>query len=399
MSPKSGVPKTVTILGSTGSVGANTLDVIRRHPGRFRVAGLAAGKSAEELARQAGEFKPSAVYVRDGQGKLPEFPAGTRVFTGREGLEAFAAHAAADVLVAASSGTSALEPVLAALSRGRRVALANKEILVVAGALVTERLRRSPGAELIPVDSEHSAVFQCLQGADPSRGLRKIVLTGSGGPLREIPAERFERLPKELAVSHPKWKMGPKITVDSATLMNKGLEVIEASWLFGLPVDRIEVLIHPEAVIHSMVEFVDGSVLAQLGVTDMRLPIQYALGYPERLESPSTFSLDFATIASLSFSAPDRRKFPCLDLAYAAARQGGTAPCALSAADEIAVHAFLEDRIGFADIPRVIESVLSRHRVVPEPGLAEIRAVHDWAAQEAGKCCTTSKASSSSVSF
>lgn len=380
--------KTITILGSTGSVGVNTLNVVRSYPDQFKIAGLAAASRLDLLKEQIEEFSPQSVYLQD-EKAASELSKGygrrLRIFTQEEGLKTFSASLNSDILVAASSGTSALLAVLEALENGRRVALANKEILVMAGALVMARLEASPKASLIPVDSEHNAIFQCLQGNDV-KGVRKLILTGSGGPLRELPRERFSGVSKEVVVNHPKWKMGKKISVDSATLMNKGLEVIEASWLFGLPVEDIDVLIHPEAVVHSMVEFKDGSLLAQLGVTDMRLPIQHALSFPERLDAPS-MRLDWKALSQLSFLPPDRKKFPCLDLAYAAARRSGSAPCVLSAADEAAVAAYLDDRIHFLRIPEVIEEVLSRHRHVAEPDLQQIQSIHDWAKEEAEKLC------------
>lgn len=247
-----------------------------------------------------------------------------------------------------------------------------------------EALKMNSKASLLPVDSEHSAIFQCLQG---SGEVEKLILTGSGGPLKDLSRDRFAGISKEVVINHPKWKMGKKISVDSATLMNKGLEMIEASWIFDMPIEKIEVLIHPEAVIHSMVEFRDGSVLAQLGVTDMRLPIQYALSYPERLNVASELKLDFRNIKELTFSQPDRAKFPCLDIALHAAKRSGSAPCVLSAADEVAVGAYLDDRIDFIQIPSIIEKVLANHRHVDNPGLKEIRSIHEWAAEETRRLC------------
>jgi 1-deoxy-D-xylulose-5-phosphate reductoisomerase len=380
--------KRITILGSTGSVGVNTLRVISEHPDEFEVAGLAsAGANLETVQAQIKEFSPHAVYVKDEAAALrlkKLHGCGMTIFTERDGLRAFSSSLDADILVAASSGATSLLSVLDALEKGRRVALANKELLVMAGALVLAKLRLNPKASLLPIDSEHSAIFQCLEGGKREE-VEKLILTGSGGPLREVPRDRFLGISKEVVINHPKWKMGKKISVDSATLMNKGLEIIEASWLFGLPVNRIEVLIHPEAIIHSMVEFCDGSVIAQLGVTDMRMPIRYALSYPERLPAPSTMKLNFATISKLSFSPPDRTKFPCLDLAYAAALRSGSAPCVLSAADEVAVEAFLTDRIDFTQIPDIIEKVLSNHRHVQDPDLGEIQSIHAWATEETEK--------------
>ena len=383
-------PRTVTILGSTGSIGTNTLDVVRGFRRRFRVKGLAAGSNGQLLSRQIAEFSPPFVYVDDESAAMrlkPSLKKGTRLFTRREGLREFSRAAGADILIAATTGTTALLPVVDALEAGRRVGLANKEILVMAGSVVMRKLKANSRATLVPIDSEHSAIFQCLQGANSPAAVRRIILTGSGGPLREVASDRFASIPKSIVIRHPKWSMGRKISVDSATLMNKGLEIIEASWLFGVPVPRIDVLIHPEAVVHSMVEFIDGSVMAQMGPTDMRLPIQYALSYPDRLASPPARLLDWAALSRLTFLAPDRKKFPCLDIAYQAAAAAGSAPCVLSAADEVAVGAFLDDRIRFTSIPHIIEKVLSRHKVIDNPGLGQIRRAHEWASEETRKLC------------
>ncbi len=383
-------PRTVTILGSTGSVGFNTLEVAGRHRASFKVEGLAAaGRRVEMLRKQIDDFHPKAVFLKEETAAVAlrrEYGKRLRVFTEKEGLRAFTAYLDSDILMAATTGTSGLRSVIDALKRGRRVALANKEILVAAGSLVMSALKKNKKASLIPVDSEHSAIFQCLQG-QPRESVRRLILTGSGGPLREIAEAKFGDLTKEDVINHPEWKMGKKISVDSATLMNKGLELIEARWLFDIPVERIDVLIHPEAVIHSMVEFEDGAVMAQLGVTCMKLPIQYAMSFPERLASPPEASIDFHTLKSLSFAPPDRKKFPCLDLAYAAARRSGSAPCVLSAADEVAVGSYLEDGIRFLQIPSIIEKVLSRHRHVPDPGLSEIQSIHEWAVEETKRLC------------
>jgi len=380
--------KRLTILGSTGSVGLNTLEVVRRNPAAFEVVGLSAGSNVDLMEAQIREFRPEAVYLKDPQGAamLRRRHPKLKVFSEHEKIHVFAAYLDADILMAASAGTSALLSVLDAVKKGKRVALANKEILVMAGSLVMRALKKSPNASLVPVDSEHSAIFQCLLGSHPS-DVEKLILTGSGGPLREVARARFSRLSKEDVINHPKWKMGKKISVDSATLMNKGLEVIEASWLFGLPVEKIGVLIHPEAIIHSMVEFRDGSIMAQLGVTDMRLPIQFALSHPRRLASPKSLRLDLAKIGEFHFLPPDRSKFPCLLLAYEAAKRSGSAPCVLSAADEVAVEAYLSDKIPFVDIPKIIENVLSHHRHIADPDLDEIQSVHLWATQETKKLC------------
>ena len=381
--------KTITILGSTGSVGLNALNVIRASAGRFQVKGLAAGSNHAALGDQIEEWRPKAVYLRDASaaGMITQrFGRRTKVFTEKEGLEAFSSYVDADILLAATSGTAALPAVLDALKKGRRVALANKEVLVVAGDLVMKELAMNTRAELVPVDSEHSAIFQCLAG-NRKEDVERLILTGSGGPLRRVDPRKFDSLDKDTVTRHPKWKMGKKISVDSATLMNKGLELIEASALFSVPVEKIDVLIHPEAIVHSMVEYKDGSVMAQLGVTDMRLPILYAFACPVRPAYPE-MRLDWKSVSRLTFEPPDRRKFPCLDIAYQAARRSGSAPCVLSAADEVAVGAFLEDRIVFPDIPRVIEKVLSRHRHVPKPRLSEILSIHDWAVAETRKVCS-----------
>jgi len=380
--------KRVTILGSTGSVGLNTLEVIAQHSSEFEVAGLAAGSNAELMEAQIRRFKPEAVYLRNTESasalrrKFPKL----EIFSETDKIHTFVSALDADILMAASTGTSALLSVLACLKKGRRVALANKEILVMAGSLVMDALSKNHKASLLPVDSEHSAIFQCLQGSR-MEDVSKLILTGSGGPLREVATEKFSALSKEQVINHPKWKMGKKISVDSATLMNKGLEIIEASWLFGLPVDKIEVLIHPEAIIHSMVEFRDGSMLAQLGVTDMKGPIRYALSHPQRLEAGPEMRLDLSKAGNFNFMLPDRKKFPCLGLALEAAKKSGSAPCVLSAADEVAVQAFLNDRISFVKIPKIIEDVLSHHRHIADPDLGEIQSAHAWATEQAGKLC------------
>ena len=382
--------KTVALLGSTGSVGVNTLQVIEQHPKHFKVVGLAAGSNWELLKRQTERFAPSAVYLdeadsiknlkSDGKNQKPKF------FSKKEGLRTFAAYLDADILMVATSGTLALHAVLDALKKGKRVALANKEILVMAGDLIMRVLKENPQSSLIPVDSEHNAIFQCLE-KDVIENVQKIYLTSSGGPLRQVQKKEFATLTKEMVVNHPKWRMGHKISVDSATMMYKGLEGIEASCLFGLPVEQIEVLVHPEAVIHSMVEFKDGAVLAQLGVTDMRLPIQYALSYPARLQVNADRRLDFAKLSQLTFHEPDKDKFPCLGIAYTAAKNAGSEPCVLSAADEVAVHAFLNDKIKFIEIPKVVEKVLSRHSRIHKPDLAQIESAHSWAIEETKKLC------------
>ena len=367
------MPRRVAILGSTGSIGRNSLDVIRRHPGRFEVVGLVAGRQVQRLAEQVREFHPRAVAVADDAarreligllgGHAPE------VRVGEQGAAEVTAGTGADVVVAAIVGAAGLVPVLAACSAGSVVALANKEALVVAGELMV-RAARENGAIIVPVDSEHSAIHQCLRSGGHGEA-RRVVLTASGGPFRGRARHELERVTNAEALRHPTWQMGPKITIDSATLMNKGLEVIEAHWLFGMAPAQIDVLVHPQSIVHSLVEFRDGSVVAQLGLADMRLPIQYALDYPARHDG-ITETLDLATIGTLTFERPDRAAFRCLDLAYRAIDEGGNAPARLNAANEVAVEAFLHGRIGFLDIARVIEYELDRAPAEPVLELTEL---------------------------
>jgi 1-deoxy-D-xylulose-5-phosphate reductoisomerase len=360
--PSNGRPRAITILGSTGSIGTQTLDVLRLFPDQFRVHALTAGSNAALLAEQAHAFHPDHVAIADEAqvDVLREMMAGTdaTIHAGAEGVRAVAAHDAADVVVGAVVGFAGLEPVLAALEQGKTVALANKETLVVAGALVNQAID-AHGGTLVPVDSEHSAIFQCLVG-ESERSVETLVLTASGGPFRARPAETFSQITRAEALDHPNWSMGAKITIDSATMMNKGLEVIEARWLFDMKADRLRVLVHPQSIVHSMVAFADGSVKAQLGVPDMKVPIQYALTHPARWAAPHE-RLDWDALSRLDFERPDTDKFPCLRLAFEALEQGGTAPAVLNAANEEAVALFLDEQIGFMDIPRAIESALSHH--------------------------------------
>jgi 1-deoxy-D-xylulose-5-phosphate reductoisomerase len=340
-------------------VGTNVLRVVDAFPDRFRVVGLAAGSNVELLARQIAACRPKVVSVADAAGaealgRLVDV-SGLRVGVGQAGMVEVATHADACQVVAAAVGAVGLVPTFRALEAGKDVALANKETLVMAGELMVAQAR-ARGGRLLPVDSEHSAIHQCLEGQRPE-SVERLVLTASGGPFRERPASTFASITPEEALAHPTWSMGRKITIDSATLMNKGLEVIEARWLFGLPPERIDVLIHPQSIVHSMVELVDGSVLAQLGVTDMRLPIQYALSYPERWASPFP-KLDFGRAMRLEFQPPDRERFPCLGLAYLALAAGGVVPTALNAANEEAVAAFLAGRVPFTAIPEGIAEVV-----------------------------------------
>lgn len=364
------MPLGVVILGSTGSIGTQALDVIGRMPNRLRVVGLAAGSNVELLEQQIEAFRPSVASLasktaaRRLQGK--GIPA-TRIL--HQGLQEMVQRDDVDLVLNAIVGAAGIIPTLAAIEAGKDVALANKETLVAAGSVVMAAVRKHQ-VRLLPVDSEHSAIFQCLQSVN-SQHLHKVILTASGGPFRKSTIEELEAATVESALAHPTWNMGGKITIDSATLMNKGLEVIEARWLFDVPGEHIEVLVHPQSVVHSLVELTDGSVLAQLGVADMRLPIQYALTYPERLVTPVP-TLNLSTIGNLEFEPPDTRRFPCLSLAYDALAAGGTFPTALNAANEVAVEAFLKGQIGFMDIPRLLSRVLEQHVGVNDPDLEDI---------------------------
>jgi 1-deoxy-D-xylulose-5-phosphate reductoisomerase len=372
-------PKRLALLGSTGSIGRQTLDVVRWHPEAFEVAALVARRVSAELLAQVREFRPRAVCLTgDEPAELP----GVDLMRGADELTALARDPGIDMLVVATSGTVGFAPTLAALDAGKAVALANKETLIMAGHLVTAAAARS-GAPLLPVDSEHSAIWQCLLGEEPyPERARRLILTASGGAFRDRSLADMAFVTPEQALRHPTWAMGPKITIDSASLMNKGLEVIEAHWLFGLPFDRIDVVIHRESVIHSLVEFVDGSVKAQLGLPDMRLPIQYALSHPQRLPSPVR-PLDLAALGQLTFAAVDSRKYPCLGLAYRAGERGGSFPTVLNAANEEAVARFLRGELAFVDIARLIADVLDAHAGRDDPTLAEVLAADAWARAEA----------------
>jgi 1-deoxy-D-xylulose-5-phosphate reductoisomerase len=375
--------KRLVVLGSTGSIGTQSLAVVERHPEKLSVEALAAGRNVELLVQQAKQFRPRLVCVaapEDAARVRDALPEGVEVACGAAGLVE-AARRDADLVIGALVGSVGLEPVLAALARGTDVALANKEVLVMAGALVVDAAARS-GARVLPLDSEHAAIHQCLAG-HPRAALLRLVLTASGGPFRTWPAERIEAATPEQALAHPNWEMGPKISVDSATLMNKGLEVIEARWLFDVEAERIEVVVHPESVVHSLVEYVDGSWLAQLSVPDMRIPIAYLLGLPERLPLPELPRLDLAALGSLRFEPPDLARFPALGLAAEAARRGGTAPAVLNAANEVAVGAFLERRIPFAAIAPTVADALDAVAIQPGLELAEIRAADRRARERA----------------
>lgn len=368
----------LVLLGSTGSIGAQTLDVIRSMPGRYRVLGLAAGRNLDRLEAQAREFRPRYLWA------APNEPAAVerlRTLAGELGaqiapMEEMASHPDGGVLVVGTAGRAGLEPTIAALSRGADVALANKEVVVMAGALV-RAAADAGGGRLRPVDSEHSAIWQCLWGEEQHE-VRRIILTASGGALRDLPADQLAHVTPEQALNHPTWNMGDKITIDSATLMNKGMETIEARWLFDVPYERVEVIQHTESIVHSLVEFGDGSVKAQLGYPDMKLPIQLALSWPQRL-APTTAPLDLAAVGSLHFSAPDLDRYLCLKLAMQAGLDGGTYPAAMAAADEVAVDAFLRRRIRFDQIPQMVEQALEAHESAGEPSLEQIDAADAWA--------------------
>jgi len=366
--------KNLVILGSTGSIGRQTLDVVRTFPDSFRVIGLAAGRNRRLLAKQVAEFRPELVS------SLTKFepPRGTRMVA----LEEIAADDRAELVVVATAGKAGLTPTLAALRAGKTVALANKEALVMAGELIMAEARKHR-ASIRPVDSEHSAVWQCLTGE--KNRVKRLFLTASGGPFYRYPASRLAKVTPQQALKHPTWKMGKKVTIDSATLMNKGLEVIEAHWLFGISVENIGVTVHPQSIIHALVEFADGSVKAQMAMPDMRLPIQYALTYPRRLPNATLPGLDLTRTGSLTFESPDFDRFPCLRLALSAARAGGTHPAVLCAADEVAVDWFLKGRIGFTAIPAVVYDVLEQHEGVAHPDLDQIFAADEWARQVAAQ--------------
>jgi len=372
--------KRIAILGSTGSIGRSALAVVDGHPDRLQVVGLAAGENAELLAAQIARYRPRVAAMATGaaidrltrDGALDDV---TIAGSGRDGLVAVASHPDVDVVLCASSGTEALEAVLAAIEQRKTIALANKEVLVMAGAIVTEAAARK-GVAILPVDSEHNAIHQCLHGRQRSE-VRRLILTASGGPFRGRPASDLAGVSTADALKHPTWQMGRKITIDSATLMNKGLEVIEARWLFGVGADQIDVLIHPQSVVHSMVELTDGSIIAQLGVTDMRLPIQYAFSYPDRWAAALP-PLDLVRAGRLDFDVPDTAAFPCLRLAYRALDAQRSLPVVLNAANEVAVARFLDGKIGFTSIACVIEQTLGAHDAVEVRTLAAVRAVDAW---------------------
>ena len=367
--------KRLAILGSTGSIGRQTLEVVRALPHRFRIVGLAAGQNMALLSKQIREFEPDFVYYQ-GKKARTQLPDGDYEPLS---LEEIASHPQVDIVIIATSGKSGLSPTLAAVKAGKTVALANKESLVMAGEIITKEAKRNR-APILPIDSEHSAIWQCLKGE--TQKATQLILTASGGPFFGYSPDQLERITPKQALKHPSWQMGKKVTIDSATLMNKGLEVIEAYWLFNIPFDNIKVLVQPQSIIHSMVEFADGSIKAQLSYPDMRLPIQYALSYPERLPNPHLPRLDWSTINKLTFESPDFDTFPCLNLAIEAGKKGGTYPTVLCAADEIAVELFLSQRIEFTDIACLVEQALEQHQSISHPTLEEIMAADIWARQK-----------------
>jgi 1-deoxy-D-xylulose-5-phosphate reductoisomerase len=379
----------LAVLGSTGSIGQQTLDVARAYPDRFEVVALAARGNVDLLARQACEFQPALTVLTgsdpDAYQRLRDaLPESLATQQGEEGLTAAATLPEAHMVVAATAGLVGVLPTIAAIKAGKDIALANKETLVMAGHLVMVEAREA-GVEILPVDSEHNALWQCLRGEDPA-SVRRLLITASGGPFRRLSLAQMHEVTPDQALNHPTWRMGPKITVDSATLMNKGLEVIEAHWLYDMPYERIAVVVHPQSIIHSMVEYVDDSIKMQASIPSMHLPIQYALSYPERLDragTPLALPLRWDEVARLEFEAADMERFPCLKLAFAAGAAGGSAPAVLVGADETAVDLFLRGAIRLTDIATIVGETLQRHNVIASPGVEEVRAVSAWAQEEA----------------
>jgi len=375
--------KRVILLGSSGSIGESTCKVARALPEKMKIVGLAVAKSTDRLLEQAQEFGVKALAVSDAQAAenvKNRLPSGAKFYSGPDGLTRMVEETQADMVLVAIVGTAGLAPALAALQSGKDLAVASKEILVLAGSAVMAEAKKG-GKQILPVDSEHNAIFQCLQGAN-GKEVRKVILTASGGPFRRSSSQEMEKVTVAQALKHPTWSMGRKITIDSATMFNKGLEMIEAHWLFGLPMSRVDVVVHPQSIVHSMVEFIDGSVLAQLSVTDMCFPIQYAVTYPERMPSGLP-PLDLAKLGNLSFEAPDEKRFPALRLAREAGEAGGTLPGVFNAANEVAVEAFLEGRISFPRIWGMVESVMQEHRTEKNPNLDSIVAADQWARVQA----------------
>jgi 1-deoxy-D-xylulose-5-phosphate reductoisomerase len=377
--------KKITLLGSTGSIGVNALDVLDKNPKKFKVVALTAGRNIRLLAQQILKFHPKIVAVQSRQdaerlhqilGVKNNIP----ILYDETGIEEVASYPSSDIVLSAISGAAGLKPTLAAIEAGKDIALANKETMVVAGHIVTKKARQK-NIKILPVDSEHSAIFQCLAGQRPEN-LRRIILTASGGPFYTLSKADLKKVTLAQALKHPRWEMGRKITIDSASLMNKGLEVIEAKWFFNLDIAHIDVLIHPQSVVHSLIELLDGSVLAQLGIADMRIPIAYAFAYPDLMTNELPL-LNMAKTGPLEFHQPDMNKFPCLELAYEAGRSGGTAPVVLNAANEVAVAAFIENKICFSDLPKVIEKVLHKHHTTNNPSLENILGIDGEARMQA----------------
>jgi 1-deoxy-D-xylulose-5-phosphate reductoisomerase len=379
--------KALTLLGSTGSIGTQTLDIVAQYPEQFRIVGLTAGQNVTLLAQQIRQFRPEIVAICD-EDKLLELKEAIAdldpqpiLLAGESGVVEVAKYGDAQAVVSGIVGCAGLLPTIAAIKAGKDIALANKETLIAGGPVVNPLIEKY-GVKLLPADSEHSAIFQCLQGL-PAGGLRRIILTASGGSFRDLPSDKLAAVTVADALKHPNWSMGPKITIDSATLMNKGLEVIEAHYLFGMDYDDIDIVIHPQSIIHSLIELQDTSVLAQLGWPDMRLPLLYALSWPERIHTDWE-RLDLVKAGDLTFREPDHEKYPCMQLAYAAGRAGGSMPAVLNAANEQAVALFLEEKIQFLDIPKLIEKACDKHQVdnCESPGLDDILAADRWARQE-----------------
>ncbi len=375
--------KQIAILGSTGSIGKNALSVVETHPDQFKVVGLAANRDVDTLEHQIRRYRPLLVALNDPSAaerlrtRIRDIN-GTEVLTGTKGLQAVATMPQAIQVLDGMGGSAGLLPTLAAINAGKDIAFVNKEVMVMAGALVNAAVEAN-GVTLIPIDGEMSAIFQCLEGArDRQAEIHQLLITASGGPFRKVPKAELYSVTPEQALQHPNWKMGQKITIDSATMMNKGLEVIEAKWLFNIELSKIDIVVHPESIVHSMVEWTDGSTLAQLGPTDMRIMIQYALTYPRRLSAPVP-RLDLQEVRTLNFEPVDFDKFPCLSLAYTAADVGGTLPVVLSSADEVVVAAFLNADIGFMDIPAILGRVMDQHVVTAEPTLSDILEADQWA--------------------
>lgn len=367
--------KQVAILGSTGSIGVQALEIIEKHDASFGVYAISCNRDAKALLAQAHKFKPAVAVIFDEEiwkAHRHEFPTVTKVLCGMEGLLEIATADCVDIVLTSVVGNIGLRPTVEAVKKGKRIALANKETLVTSGEMIMA-MAKEYGASIFPVDSEHSAIFQCLQG-NSMKAVDKLILTASGGPFKGKTRSELLHVKAEQALKHPNWTMGRKITIDSATLMNKGLEVIEARWLFDIEADRIDVVVHPQSIVHSMVQYKDSSVMAQMGLPDMKLPILYAMTYPERVQTDLP-RLDFATASTLTFEKPDLETFPCLQLAYEAIKVGGTMPTVLNAANEILVEKYLKNEIGFYDLPETIETLMASHRIIANPNLEDILAV------------------------